>query len=146
MNTFGKWTYTCDRTATTQAYSQASTGNVDKCTCNGCRNFVLVRDEVFPAAFIELLQSLGIDPHKDGEIYHNGRLAHGRHDYAGWFHFIGSLDHTGDFPAVEFGNGFTAWLCTGSAPGIPPLKGRPRVQLEFHSTNVPWRLAEPEPD
>jgi hypothetical protein len=145
MSTFGKWAYTCDRSATAEAYSQVSAGGVDTCTCNGCRNFVLVRDDVFPAAFVELLQSLGIDPHKDGEIYHNGRLAPGRHDYAGWFHFIGSLDRTGDYPVVELGHGFTAWLCTGSAPGIPPLKGRPLVQLEFHSTNVPWRLAETEP-
>lgn len=145
MTTFGNWTYTCDRTATVQAYAQAITGNVNKCTCDGCRNFVLVRDEVFPSAYVELLHSLGIDPHKDGEIYRNGRLAQGQHDYAGWFHFIGSLDRTGDFPAVELGDGFTAWLCTGSAPGIPPLKGKPLVHLEFHSTNVPWRLAEPEP-
>lgn len=53
MSTFGGWTYTCDRAATVRAYSQASTGGVDKCTCNGCRNFVLVRDEVFPAAFVD---------------------------------------------------------------------------------------------
>jgi hypothetical protein len=105
---------------------------------------VTVRDRVFPAAFLQLLESLGIDPHKDGEAYHNGQLAPGRHAYGGWFHFVGSLDRTGDFAAVDFGDGFSAWLCSRSAPALEALRGQPLVQLEFHAENVPWGLAEPE--
>ena len=145
MRTFGEWSYTCDRAATVEAYSQESGGGVETCGCIWCRNFLLARDHVFPLAFTDLLRSLGIDPHKDGEVYHNGRLAPGRHDYAGWFHFIGSLERTGDFPVVELGAGFTVWLCTGGAPALQSLKGNGLVQLEFHCTNVPWRLNEPEP-
>jgi hypothetical protein len=37
----------------------------------------------------------------DGEVYHNARLASGLHDYGGWFHFVGALAMTGDFPVVE---------------------------------------------
>lgn len=104
---------------------------------------MLVRDAVFPVALVELLQSLDIDPYKDGKIYHNGRPAPGRHDYAVWLHFNCSLDWIADFPVVTPG-GVTAWLCTGSALGIPPPKGKSRVQAEFNSTNFPWRLAEAE--
>jgi hypothetical protein len=142
---FGDWLYTCDRSATAVAYSRARDGGSNGCTCNGCRNFVVVRDRVFPAEFVKLLESLGIDPHKDGEVYHNGRLALGRHDYGGWFHFVGFLDHTGDFSVVDFGDGFTAWMCPKTAPELQSLKGQSLVQLEFHSTNVPWGLDEPEP-
>jgi hypothetical protein len=145
MSAFGDWLFTCDRAATAESYSQTTAGGAETCGSGGCRNFLLVRDQVFPPAFVDLLRSLGVDPHKDGEVYHNAQLAPGRHDYAGWFHFVGSLDRTGDFPVVELGEGFTAWLRTGSAPALDALKGRPLVQLEFHSTNVPWRLAEPEP-
>ncbi len=145
MSAFGKWLYSCDREATVEVYTQASAGGVETCGCIWCRNFLLVRDQVFPPPFTDLLRSLGINPHRDGEVYHNGRLAPGRHDYAGWLHFIGSLERTGDFPVVELGDGFTAWLCAASAPTLQALKGKPLVQLEFHCTNVPWRLEEPEP-
>jgi hypothetical protein len=105
-----------------------------------------VREQVFPSAFVELLDALGIDPCKDGEIYHNGQLVPGCHDYAGWFHFVGTLDHTGGGAAVDLGGGFTVWLCRKSAPELEALKGKPLVQVEFHATGVPWQLNEAEPE
>src|SRR6266404_7597834 len=129
--------------ATADAYSRAQ-GGADTCTCNACRNFVMVRDRVFPGAFLKLLDSLGIDAHKDGEVYHNARLAPGQHDYGGWFHFVGSLDRAGDFPVVDLGDGFTVWLRHKAAPELSALKGHPLVELEFHAINVPWGLDEPE--
>lgn len=77
-------------------------------------------------------------------MYHNARFAPGQHDYGGWFHFVGSLDRTGDFAPVDFGDGFTAWLSRRGAPALPALKDLPLVQLEFHATHVPWGLCEPE--
>jgi hypothetical protein len=82
---FGDCLYTCDRAATVEAYSRAQCGGADSCGCNGCRNFLVVRDQVFPTAFVRLLSSLGVDPRKDGEIHHNGRLGPGRHDYGAGF-------------------------------------------------------------
>ena len=64
----------------------------------------MARANAFPAEFLALLDQLGIDSHKDGEVYHNGRLAPGCHDYAGLFHFIGSLPETGDFSPVRLGD------------------------------------------
>lgn len=144
MPNFGRWRFSLDRDATIEAYRRAECGHVDKCGCIWCRNFRLARDRSFSPEFLALLDQLGIDPRKDGEIYHNGRLAPGRHNYAGWYHFIGTLDETGDFPAVEFGTGFTAWMCEASAPRLESLKGLPVVQLEFQSELVPWLLDEPE--
>jgi hypothetical protein len=104
----------------------------------------MVRGRVFPTKFVSFLEALGIDPQKDGEVYRNGRLAPGRHDYGGWFHFVGSLDRTGDFAPVDFEGGFTAWLQSRNAPALPALKDLALVQLEFHAANVPWGLDEPE--
>jgi len=146
MASFGKWRYTCDRAATAEVYGRASLGYSSQCTCNGCRNFVAARAEAFPPALLSLLTTLGIDPAKDGEVYHNGRLSPGKHHYGGWFHFIGTLDESGDFPPVELGAGFTVHLCQKSAPSLPELKGLPLVQLEFIASSVPWRLNEPEAD
>jgi hypothetical protein len=94
LATFGEWDFTCDRDATVTAYARAEAGGSDTCSSGGCRNFRLVRDQVYPAAFLEFLKSVGIDSEKDGEVYHTGELKPGKHHYGGWFHFVGSLDKT----------------------------------------------------
>jgi hypothetical protein len=104
-----------------------------------------VHDQVFSGDFLAFLDKPGIDPHKDGEVYHNARLASGLHDYAGWFHFVGTLDEFGGFPVVQFGDDFTAWMCHATALRLPTLTDFPAVQLEFHATAVPWLLDEPSP-
>jgi hypothetical protein len=142
---FGEWEFTCDREATAQAHALAPAGGSDTCTCVWCRNFVLVRDRVYPERFVTLLASLGIDPTKDGEVYHNGEIQPGGHFYGGWFHFVGSLNKTGDFPMVAMAQGFKVWLCQKSAPPLATLREMPRVQLEFLAENVPWVLDEPSP-
>ena len=146
MAQFGEWQYTCDRAATVDAYRRAADGGSQTCKCAGCRNFVAARLQVFPAPFLALLDSLGIDPVKDGEVYHLARGSTGRHIYGGWYHFVGTLEVTGDFAAVNFGDGFTSHLCRASAPRLDALVGQPVVQLEFHTDGVPWVLQEHEPD
>lgn len=138
---FGEWEFTCDRSTTVDAYSRATAGGADTCTCNGCRNFVLVRDRVYPQSFVAFLESVGVDPHKDGEAYHTGEISPGNHHYGGWFHFVGSLGKTGDFPEVEMAPGFRVSLCRRHAPALPPLKDFSLVQVEFQVERVPWVLA-----
>jgi len=99
---------------------------------------------VFPGEFLALMDRLGIDPLKDGEVSHIARLAPGRHHYRGWYHFVGTLEETGDFPPVDLGVGFAVWMCHASAPCLRSLRGLPVVQLEFHAESVPWLLDEEE--
>jgi hypothetical protein len=141
---FGPWKFTCDREATATAYSRASHGNSDRCTCNECRNFSAARLTVYPAQFVAFLESLGIDPRKDGEVYHNARIGPNRHYYGGWFHFIGELYKTGDFPNINFTENFSASLDLASAPHLASLDGYGLVQIDFHADNVPWILDDPE--
>jgi hypothetical protein len=139
---FGKWEFTCDSQATFDAYAREAAGGADTCTCTGCRNFRLVRDRVYPKAFLQFLESVGIDPFKDGEVYQNGEVEPGAHCYGGWFHFVGTLEKTGDFPMVEMAPGFRVGLCRRSAPELGSLKGLALVQVEFLAERVPWVLAE----
>jgi hypothetical protein len=92
MARFGQWAFSTDRDATRLAYGRVERGGVDTCNCADCRNFRVARARAFPAEFLSLLDQLGIDPCKDAEVYRNARLAPGRHDYGGWYHFIGTLD------------------------------------------------------
>ena len=144
MPTFGQWQFDCDPEATRLAYSKVDHGGSDSCTCNGCRNFAAARSHVYPQAFLEFLASVGIDSTKDAEAYHMAPFAPGLHDYGGWFHFVGQLNVDGDFGEVNFGNGFTAWLCKASAPRLTALEELPVVQVEFHAKAVRWVLNEPE--
>jgi hypothetical protein len=145
IETFGEWKFTIDREATLRAYAQAKAGGADSCSCNGCRNFRLARERAFPRDFLLLLERLGIDPCKDGEVYLLGRDGPGGQPYGGWFHFVGELHVTGDFPVIQLGDGFTAWMCKAGAPRLDPLEYLPCVQLEFFAEAVPWLLDEPEP-
>lgn len=143
MSAFGEWEFTCDAPTTKDAYARADDGGSKLCSCNGCRNFVIARERVFPGKFLELLDTLGIDSLKDGEVYHNGQMATGLHNYGGWYHFVGTLTKTGDFARVELAPGFWAWMCRKSAPTLNVLSGHPLVQLEFLTDCVPWVLDEP---
>ena len=146
MDFADRWKYSVDRDATVVAYAQIASGYSDSCDCSGCRNFRLVREQVFPPDFIKALDALGIDPNKDGEIYYLGPTASGRHTYGGWYHFIGTLEESRtDRPPIDFGNGFTAWLQSASAPRLASLKDKPVVQLEIQCESVPWLLDEPPP-
>ncbi|HSV03330.1 MAG TPA: hypothetical protein VLI41_09000 [Phenylobacterium sp.] len=144
MPRFGDWKFTVDREATARAYATATGGGADTCDCAWCRNFRLARDKVFPERFLAFLDELGIDYRKDGEVYELCRLEAGFHLYGGWYHFIGRLEETGDFPPVEFGPDFSAHLARANAPRLATLKDAEVVQLEFESRSVPWLLDEPE--
>jgi hypothetical protein len=145
MSDLDEWKYHADRDATILAYGRTERGGADTCDCAGCRNFRAARADCFPPEFIALLGQLGIDPRKDAEVYHNARIAPGRHDYGGWYHFIGTLDETGG-PRVKLGPDFSVRMCPASAPRLPSLDGKQAVQLEFHAEAVPWLLDEPEID
>ena len=145
MASLGQWNFTCDRAATAAAYALCDSGGSDTCSCIPCRNFVAVREKAYPPEFLTLLDSLGIESGKDGEVFHNAQLAPGRHCYAGWFHFVGTLENTGDFTPIELIEGFKFWLCPRSAPCLKTLKELPLVQLEFQADRVPWVLPGEEP-
>jgi hypothetical protein len=120
MSSFGQWKYSADRDATILAYGRTDCGGADTCDCAGCRYFRVARADVFRAEFLALLDKLGVDPRKDAEVFHYARLAPGRHDYGGWYHFVGTLDQTGDFPPVDLGDGFSVWMrprVEGDRPG-----------------------------
>jgi hypothetical protein len=146
MLDFAKTRYTVDRDATVAAYDRAEAGGADTCNCAGCRNFRLARATVFPQPFLVLLERLGIDPCKDGEIYHLDHAGPGRYAYGGWYHFVGTLVETSEEEAVDFGDGFTAWLCPASAPRLASFEGLQVVQLEISVDCVPWLLDDAELD
>jgi hypothetical protein len=139
------WKLTCDPNRTREAYIRASRGAHD-CPCSSCRNFLVVRDEFYPSSLLGLLDSLGINKHKEAEVYEMGPKGKGRL-YGGWYHFIGRVVEDPGRPTVLIGEKpkSAAWeirflqkkdlaLDTFEAPEL--------VQLEF-LVELPWRLKSP---
>ena len=137
--------YVSDRAATHAAYSRVRNHQASRCNCSDCRNFQAARASVFPAAFLDLLTDLGIDPEKEVEIYREGRNPEGNHSYGGWFHFVGSLNQLADVDPINLGGGFTYYMCAPHGPRLKPFEGLSVVQLEFSARCIPWLLDEDEP-
>jgi hypothetical protein len=152
MVEFGRWRLRCDPEATRRAYAGVPVGAPESCGCTPCRNFAAAREWAYPAEALALFESLGISPDREAEVYHLARVSPGWHKYGGVLHLVGAMeagedalrpDGAVDLEAVDgrFSLGFTA-----QAALVPPsFEGLPLVQLEFLA-DVPWVLAEPEPD
>lgn len=139
------WEYINDRAATEGAYTKAGLDGAEACNCSTCRNYLAVRQRVLPPAFVAFFHSVGIDPMKEGEAYHLARVAPGCHKYGGWFHFIGDLQKTGDFPMIQLASGFGFYLCRAHSKHLKVLDGFQLVEVGFDADEVPWVLNQPEP-
>ena len=129
-----------DRDATIAAYAQMQCGGADRCSCSGCRNFARLRHDVYPEAFRDLLNTLGVDPKKEGEAVHYGPKETGRHLYGGWFYFVGEVVEAGE-RSSNASDDFQYWTGT-SFPRPPVAFGKTVAAVEF-MTELPWVLEEP---
>lgn len=152
---YGPWTLRVDVAETEAAYRQLGPTGADECGCITCRNFALIRDEVYPPEVLDLFSSLGVDFLKEDEVIHFNRLPSGLNSYMGWFFFCGGVESGPDawvqtkagtmqpefLPVTDtFKIGFTR------IDGAPDYFSElPCVQLEF-SAELPWRLYATEPD
>lgn len=145
MPTLGTWVYAPNRTATIAAHANAVTGGADGCTCGPCRNFGLVREELFPPDFLALLDELGVDPRKDSEVTQSYRGDDGLCLYIGWFHFVGDLSGhrdaaSDDEPLPDFKFSFVDEY----RPRLVEFGDQDMKVLEFWCY-APWRLDEAYP-
>ena len=86
---FREWELIVDKELTKQTYDKIEIGGVESCTCNDCKNFGNNRENIYPQEIKNLLTDLGIDYHKECEVWHYCKDDLGRHCYSGWFHFKG---------------------------------------------------------
>ena len=132
---FENWTIEYDKTATQSLYDSIPIGSAEECLCADCVHFAKNRTKAFPLPFLEFLQTVGVDPQKEAEIYtlhdFNGDAVK---SYQGWFHLIGNI-LTDSGKEVKIGkNGFYAILL--AKRDLIPEKWRdyPIIQIEFCTT------------
>jgi hypothetical protein len=139
----GDQTIRWDREATIAAYESVVQGGAEECGCMFCRNFAAQRGLVYPASFLQVLERLGIDPTKEGEVFEYGPVGDGVHLYGGWFYLAGEMVNAGErncvAPEVD---GFD-YFFGRSAPAPPAaFRSGPWLALEF-TLRVKWVIPEP---
>jgi hypothetical protein len=128
-----------DREATVAAYSKVQCGDADRCACVHCRNFAAQRAEVYPQGFRAFLETLGIDPSKEGGVYDMvGPFNERIRPTGGWFCFVGELIESGE-RLIQEGH-FQYWFQL-SFPRAPACFGQQVATIEF-TAQVPWVLED----
>jgi len=151
----GRWKLQCDPEATREAFLRVTIGSPESCGCADCLNFAASRERVYPSLCLSIFNELGIDSHKESEIWHTHRDENGLHHYGGFFHFIGAIEsgrdvmvkksgyRTYDFETI--GERFEWGLASETALVPSSFAGLPVTQFEF-ATRIPWIIEMPEPD
>jgi len=152
----GRWRVRADVQRTRKAHANLARGGAAECGCSGCRNFEALRSQWLEGPVGRVLESLGIEPAYEVEVFHSARLASGLHLYGGWYHFVGSIE-SGDEAWVRDGDSdsvrvarfepLSATLRIGLHTDIdlprPTFDDLPLVQLDFEA-ELPWVIDSDE--
>jgi hypothetical protein len=136
----GDQTIRYDRKQTVRAYAKLKSGGAERCGCDACRNFAAQRSTAYPENFHRLLDLLGIDPEKEGEVYENG-VEGPQRTYSGWFYFVGELVEPGE-RITDAGSKLEYFFV--NAKNLPKPKadfGQNPLAIEF-TTKLPWVISE----
>ena len=150
-----RWIVQTDLEATRTALSNRPLGSPESCGCSHCLNFAAARDRAYPSEVLAIFEQLGMDSHKESEIWHYCREESGLHHYGGFFHFVGIIESGKDAKQMVNGHGifdleligddFEFGLTSNVALVPKSFAGARVVQLEFQ-TKIPWVLDIPESD
>jgi hypothetical protein len=129
-----------DRARTQEGYASMTQGGAEDCGCSYCRNFIAQRETAYPPNFTSLLDQLGIDFKKEGEIYECGDAGDGKRNYGGWFFFCGQILDVGDARFAD--SGVEYWIASGrNLPAPSGDFGLDLLAVDFVMT-APWVLSE----
>ena len=137
----GDQTVLYDRERTEGAYAGMKSGDAERCGCSHCQNFAAQRSTAYPETFRRVLDRLGIDPAKEGEVYECGQEGSLRL-YSGWFYFSGELIEPGE-RMIDAGSGFQFYF--SDAKRLPESTGDfggNVLAVEFSGAKVPWIISE----
>jgi hypothetical protein len=122
----------CDREATQAIYKVVPMGSAAKCGCLDCLHFISVRDELYPREALAIFDALGIDPHKESELYISSGNVTG-----GWYHFAGEVVNCKDYFELELTPDYVLAFFHHLKFVPDEFNCAPLTQLDFWVKNVP---------
>jgi hypothetical protein len=129
-----------DRSLTAVTYKRIPQGDAERCGCSYCLNFAAQRSSAYPEEFRAILDNIGIDHEKEGEVYELGPEA-GLRIYGGWFYFAGEVVQSGARNSTIAH--FEFWFVNASRLPKPPADFGPNVAAVEFMIKLPWTLASP---
>ena len=138
----GDQTIRYDREATAAIYATIQHGDAEECGCPECQNFARQRSSAYPETFLALLEQLGIDPQKEGEVFYGCPVDDGCHMYGGWFFLVGELIEAGETNTMMADSHTFRFFFTSVCPNALAFRNGPLLAIEF-MTHV--RLVLPNP-
>ena len=96
------------------------------------------------------MNSVGVDPFKEAEVYELGPMGEGYTLNAGWWHFIGAVEIEGKpvflepDPASRSREWNVLFLGQKADLKLKTLPPAPLIQVEF-TAKLPWVLNDPYP-
>ena len=133
------WIFECDVEKTQNAYRKIPQGSAESCPCLYCKNFVVVRGELFQGEILELLEKFGVDCKKDAETV-EVTLEAEKHIYFPWFHSIGKILQQGN-PMI-FDNDVEITFTEKSNLKFDVFERENLIQIEIANAVLPWMLKE----
>jgi hypothetical protein len=130
----GDQTIRYDRDATAAVYRTINRGDAEECGCLFCENFAVQRDLVYPASFRALLEQVGIDPAKEGEVFEYGPAQDGHYSYGGWFYFVREMVSAGEKNTASADSHHFEFWFTSHCLNAPAFRGGPLLAVEFTTT------------
>lgn len=104
--TYKNWVFEIDKLQTKALYETIDMGGAESCVCGSCKQFIELRETIFPDEIKTLFNNLGIDITKDYEVCDYGTEEDGHH-YNGWFHFVGKIKQGEDSNVPLSQGGYT---------------------------------------
>ncbi len=140
-----------DVDATRKLYAGVQKGSSLGCSCEGCRNYAMVRPALFPASFLALLETLGIDSMKEVQASYLAPLEGAMSLYGGTYAFVADIQQE---PQTGEG-GWRSDVYEPVAPGAfvalsawpdspPPWGGVAIARLDFLLV-LPWVAGQTPP-
>jgi hypothetical protein len=136
----GDQTIRFDQVLTRTAYEVVPGGDAERCGCLYCLNFAAQRSSAYPDAFRSILEKIGIDPDKEGEVYELGPDGDSR-IVGGWFYFAGEVAEAGERNSTLAN--FEYWFVNARRLPKPVADFGDQVAAVEFITRLPWVLPYP---
>jgi hypothetical protein len=136
----GDQTVRFDQALTRAAYKLVPSGDAERCGCSYCLNFAAQRSSAYPREFRSLLEEIGIDLDKEGEVYEMGPEGD-RRIFGGWFYFAGEVAESGERNSMLVN--FEYWFVNAKRLPKPVADFGDKVAAVEFITRLPWVLAHP---
>ncbi len=149
---FKDWELNVDFLNTQKLYTDMDSGAAELCNCTDCENFIDNRNNLYPTEVRALLNELGVDYSKEGDIWKICK-ENNLHRYSGCFFFVGNFKGENSIQPLSNSSSetilktvtdnFSIGFCNCSYASINSKSTHNTIQIEFEA-RIPWTIDKTE--